>query len=89
MAEQMQRELVGKLKATMEKTKTRFANYGEAGLPCGADGAPSPADSTRQANASSTHPRTAARGMPPARSCVFGRRRRRRACATRRRRRRE
>jgi len=28
------------LKATMEKTKTRFANYGEAGLLCGADGLP-------------------------------------------------
>lgn len=28
------------LMATMEKTKTRFANYGEAGLLCGADGLP-------------------------------------------------
>jgi hypothetical protein len=28
------------LQATMEKTKTRFANYGSYGLLCGADGLP-------------------------------------------------
>jgi photosystem I subunit 3 len=28
------------LQATMDKTKARFANYGEAGLLCGADGLP-------------------------------------------------
>ena len=28
------------LKATIDKTKTRFKNYGEAGLLCGADGLP-------------------------------------------------